>query len=195
MTPGEISRAISRCNRNSACGYDRIPYLVIDKAHAHRPDLPSHLFESSITVGHFPVAWKRANCVVIPKGGKRDPHAPRSYRPISLLSNVSKVLEKLVARRIAKAAIQVGALSSTQFGAIENRSAIDALFAITHPVSEALLSRVRPGRPRPDRPTLLANDIRGAFNNTDLTRLIRITCNGSKAASWIPVSMSGFLHL
>ena len=174
VTPGEIRSAINRCNRNSACGYDRIPYLVIDKAHAHRPDLLTHLFESSITIGYFPVAWKRANCVVIPKGGKHDPHMPRSYRPISLLSNISKVFEKLVAKRIAQAAIEVGALSSTQFGAIENRSAIDALFAITHPASEALATRVRPGRARPDRPTLLTNDIRGAFNNTDPTRLVRI---------------------
>ena len=60
-------------------------------------------------------------------------------------------------------------LSSTQFGAIENRSAIDALFAITHPASEALLIPTisNSGKLRPDRPTLLANDIRGAFNNTD----------------------------
>ena len=68
----------------------------------------------------------------------------------------------------------MGALSNTQFGAIANQSAIDALFAITHPASEALSIRVRPGRPRPDRPSLLANDICGAFNNTDLIRLIRI---------------------
>ena len=44
-----------------------------------------------------------------------------------------------MAKRVAWAAIQVEALSSTQFGAIENRSAIDALFAITQPALEALL--------------------------------------------------------
>lgn len=174
ITPGEIQFAISKCNRNSACGYDRIPYLVIEKAHKAHPNLLTHLFESCITIGHFPVAWKHANCVVIPKGGKRDPHTPRSYRPISQLSNVSKVFEKLMVKRIAQSAMRVEALSSTQFGATENRSAIDALFAITHPVSEALSNPVRPGRLRPDRPTFLANDIRRAFNNTDPARLVRI---------------------
>ena len=33
---------------------------------------------------------------------------------------------------------------------------------------------MRPGRPRPDRPTSLANDICGAFNSTDPARLTRI---------------------
>ena len=118
--------------------------------------------------------WKHANCIVIPKGGKCDPHAPNSYRPISLLSNISKVFDKITAKRIADAAIQVGALCNTQFIAIENRSAIDALFAITHPARELLEVRVRPGKARPDRPTFLSNDIRGAFNNTDPVRLAHI---------------------
>ena len=125
---------------------------------------------------YFTLIWKHANCIVIPKGGKRDPHAPNSYRPISLLSNISKVFEKIAVKRIADVAIHVGALCNTQFGAIENRSAIDALFAITHPASEVLGVRIRPGKARPDRPTFLANDIPlgGAFNNTDPVRLARI---------------------
>ena len=76
-----------------------------------------------------------------------------------------------MARRIARALIQLGALSNAQFGATENRSAIDALFAITHPASETL---VKPGKPRPDRPTSLADDPRGSFNNMDPARLAYI---------------------
>jgi len=174
ITTSEIQMAVNRCNRHSACGHDRVPFEVIARAHKCRPDLLSNLFAASALVGHFPEEWKHANCIVVPKGGRRDPCSPRSYRPISLLSNVGKVLEKLMARRIAHAAVRVEALQSTQFGAIENRSAIDALFAISHPASLALANPVPPGRPRPDRPSLLANDIRGAFNNTDPVRLSRI---------------------
>ena len=147
---------------------------MLDKAHRHQPFLLSDLLTASITVGHFPLLWKHANCIVVPKGGRRDQSVPKSYRPISLLSNISKVFEKLVARRIAKAAICVKALHSTQFGAIQNCSAIDALFAIVHPVSEALCIPNKSKRPRQDRPTFLANDIQGAFNNTDPIRLVRI---------------------
>ena len=118
--------------------------------------------------------WKHANSIVVLKCGKRDPHAPNSYRPISLLSNISKVFEKIAAKRKADAAIQVGAHCNRQFSVIENRSAIDAIFAITHPASEVLGVPVWPGKAQPDRPTFLANDIRGAFNNTDSVRLAHI---------------------
>ena len=170
----EIQNALDKCNRRSACGYDRIPYIVLDKAHQHKPSLLADLLTASITIGYFRLIWKHANCIVIPKSGCRDQHMAKSYRPISLLSNISKVFEKLVARRIANAAIRVNALCSTQFGAIENRSAIDALFAIAHPTAEALSIPNKSKRPRQDRPTFLANDIQGAFNNTDPIRLVRI---------------------
>ena len=107
---------------------------------------------------------------MIPKGGgKRDPYTPQSYHPISLLSNISKVFEKLVAKHVTWVAIQVGARSSTQFRAIENCSAINALFAITHPALGVLLIPTISnfGKLQPDRPTLLANDICVAFNNSD----------------------------
>ena len=70
--------------------------LPFDKAHSSRLDLPTYLFAAFIVVGYLPTTWKHANCVVIPKGRKRGPHAPKSYRPMSLLSNVSKVFEKLI---------------------------------------------------------------------------------------------------
>lgn len=111
--------------------------------------------------------------MVNPKGGRRGCHAPKSYRPISLFSNTSKLFERIVARRIVRAAIQTQALASTQFGAVENRLAIDALFTLTHPASKVLAIPKKAGKLRPDRPTLLVNDIRGTFNNTDPARLTR----------------------
>lgn len=169
----EIQNTLDYCNRRSACGDDRIPYTVLDKAHRHQPSLLTDLLTASISIGYFPALLEHANCVVMPRG-ERNRHAPKSYHPISLLSNISKLFEKLVARRIGKAAIQVRALSSTQFGGIKNRSAIDALFAIIHPASEALAIHTKSKMLRPDRPTFLAGGIQGAFNNTDPARLVRI---------------------
>jgi hypothetical protein len=49
--------------------------------------------------GYFPAQWKVAQMILIPKPGK-PPHAPSSYRPISLLPIASKVFEKLVLNQL-----------------------------------------------------------------------------------------------
>jgi hypothetical protein len=49
--------------------------------------------------GYFPAQWKVAQMILILKLGK-PPHAPSSYRPISLLPIPSKVFEKLLLNRL-----------------------------------------------------------------------------------------------
>jgi Reverse transcriptase (RNA-dependent DNA polymerase). len=52
------------------------------------------LFNHSVTIGQLPRDWKRFTITPVYKGGSRD--SPTSYRPIALLSIVSKVLESLI---------------------------------------------------------------------------------------------------
>ena len=58
------------------------------------------LFNRSFHDCHVPAAWKDA--LVIPIFKKGDRHAPGNYRPISLLPVVSKVMEKIVHRKLSK---------------------------------------------------------------------------------------------
>ena len=52
------------------------------------------LFNASIWFGEIPDEWKVARITPIPKGGNASD--PGNYRPISLLSILSKLLEKHV---------------------------------------------------------------------------------------------------
>ena len=52
------------------------------------------LFNKCISMGVFPEIWKRANIVPVHKGGSKNDVS--TYRPISLLSALSKLFEKLV---------------------------------------------------------------------------------------------------
>ena len=54
----------------------------------------SDLFNASLIKGQVPALWKQANVTPIHK--KNDPSDITNYRPISLLSTVGKVLEKIV---------------------------------------------------------------------------------------------------
>ena len=58
----------------------------------------SDLFNFSLTSGKVPLIWKEANVTPIFK--KDDPSVVSNYRPISLLSTVGKVLEKIVHKHL-----------------------------------------------------------------------------------------------
>ena len=53
----------------------------------------SHIFNLSVTTGVFPAKLKISKTIPIFKAGDRS--SCDNYRPISLLSSISKILEKL----------------------------------------------------------------------------------------------------
>ena len=55
------------------------------------------LFNSSLSQGWVPNTWKGGNVVPVYKG-KNDKECVNNYRPITLISNVSKLLERVVFR-------------------------------------------------------------------------------------------------
>lgn len=58
----------------------------------------SSLMKSSIRLGYFPDTWKIAIIISIHKPGEQN-SSPKSYRPISLLSTFSKILERILLHR------------------------------------------------------------------------------------------------
>ena len=54
----------------------------------------TRLFNAILRLGHYPQAWKEGLVVMLPKAGK-SPLSPESYRPITLLSAVAKLFERL----------------------------------------------------------------------------------------------------
>jgi hypothetical protein len=173
VTQQEIQRTLLSVNLRTAPGHDRTPYLVLQKFNKALPRILPDLFTALLRFGVFPKSWKLAHCVVIPKPGKSDYCSPKSYRPISLLPCISKIFEKVVARRIAAAAAECGAIDPSQMGARSQYSAIDALLHIITPISQDLSSRKTSGQ-TPNRPSLLTCDVEGAFNNADPQRLLEI---------------------
>jgi hypothetical protein len=63
---------------------------------------PLHgLFSRCLELNHFPHPWKYAEVAMIPKVGKKDKASVRSWRPIALLSCISKGFERVISRRLA----------------------------------------------------------------------------------------------
>ncbi|GBN57962.1 Retrovirus-related Pol polyprotein from type-1 retrotransposable element R1 [Araneus ventricosus] len=99
FTKTEVWSALKQSKRRKAPGLDRLQYEVIVAINNKSPRLLVSLFNRCLDIGHFPRPWKCAKVVLLNKPGK-DTSDPRAYRPICLLSTMSKVLDKLVSQRI-----------------------------------------------------------------------------------------------
>ncbi|KAJ3499512.1 hypothetical protein NLG97_g286 [Lecanicillium saksenae] len=122
------------------------------------------LYEGCLSAGYHPTPFREAEVVMIPKPGRRDLSKTKSWRPISLLSCLGKRLERLIARRLAWAAIHYGVLHTQQAGALPKRSAVDLVAALVHDIEETFAQGLVA--------TLVTMDVEGAFDTVMRNRLI-----------------------
>ena len=86
-------------------------FTDVNKAPTHL----THLFNHLLRLGYFPTNGKRAKVIPIPKPNKPGTD-PNSYRPISLLSTLGKLFERILAARLTSFVNRQHLLPHTQFG-------------------------------------------------------------------------------
>ena len=96
--PTTVRRHLKGLEVSKVTGPDGIPARVLKHCAAELSQPLSQLFSLCFQHGTQPSLWKTANVVPIHK--KRSRTAVENYRPVSLLSVLSKVMEKVVNRRI-----------------------------------------------------------------------------------------------
>lgn len=128
----------------------------------------TELFNGLLEHSVFPPAWKRAKCVPIPKLGQTNLSTLNNLRLISILSCLSKTLEKMLTQRVAWAGKCTGPISPDHLGSRAGLSSVDALMMMLTRPQEWLLECSKSSKslkgPVPTRPSVLTNDIAGAFN-------------------------------
>ena len=95
-----------------------------------------HIFNLSFTTGVVPAQFKMAKVIPIFKAG--DKSSMDNYRPISLLSSFSKILEKLVALRIMSFLNNNDILSKWQFGFRSGHSTAHPMVHFLNKITDAL---------------------------------------------------------
>ena len=100
ITLTELSAAIKKMTeKNTALGPDGIPGKAVYLAMTALGENLLNIFNNCVREGKMPECWKRAKLVLIPKPGK-DLSTPAAYRPICLISEAGKLLERVIAERI-----------------------------------------------------------------------------------------------
>jgi ribonuclease HI len=173
ITAYETQLAISHLKYGTSVGPDHITYDTLRRFHEAAPHLLPDLFTACLRYATHPPEWKTANCVIIPKPGKKSYSNPKSYRPISLQSCFGKLLESIVAKRLSHAAWMCGATHPSQMGALPENSAIDALLRTITPIANSISKKITTNR-KPTRPAVLTHDIEGAFNQVHPSTLQEI---------------------
>ena len=126
----EVSYLLLNLLTVKATGPDGISARLLKECSNEIAPSLTALFNKSLSLGKVPQEWKEANVVPVPKKG--DIHEISNYRPISLLSLVSKLLEQVVHIHVSEF------VQSSQNGFRRKRSCATQLLRVFHDVGMAL---------------------------------------------------------
>ena len=135
-TPQEVEMILKSLKLGKAAGPDSINNRIL-KELAFPLSFPlCDLFNFSLSSGKVPSIWKEANVTPIFK--KDDPSIISNYRPISLLSTIGKVLEKIVHKNLFNFIRDHEILTTLQSGFIPGDSTVNQLVDIYNTFCKAL---------------------------------------------------------
>ena len=113
-TEQEIMKLINSLPLKSSHGHDNISNVMLRTIVNEISHPLSLLINQSLLQGIFPTSMKLAE--VVPLFKSKDRYMETNYRPISLLTTMSKVLEKVVYARVYKFLTKTEQISETQYG-------------------------------------------------------------------------------
>ena len=137
FTLSELNAAIHSGKKNKSPGHDGIPYEFFQNMPGSARDMLLTFYNSIWDRGVVPSSWKKAIVVPILKVGK-DTSSPASYRPISLTSTLSKLMEKMVSTRLKWFLEKHDLLTQYQAGFREGRSTNDHLVKLQDNIMKQL---------------------------------------------------------
>ncbi|GBM69812.1 putative RNA-directed DNA polymerase from transposon BS, partial [Araneus ventricosus] len=132
-TPAEVADEIAKLKNRKCPGKDRITNLMLKHLPKRTIVRITYLINCVIKLSHFPKSWKTAVVVPIYKAGK-NAQSPDSYRPISLLSSLSKLAESIILNRLE--AETEDKLIPFQFGFRKGLSTTEQLLRMTEHIRE-----------------------------------------------------------
>ncbi|KAK3570425.1 hypothetical protein QTP86_019297, partial [Hemibagrus guttatus] len=140
----EVLQITQSCNLTT-CPLDPIPSAMLQTISPDLLPFITTVINGSLTSGHVPTVFKKARVIPILKRPALDPSDISNYRPVSLLSFLSKILERVVCNQLSDYLMQNNLHDPNQSGFKATHSTETALLAVTeklHAARSAKLSSV-----------------------------------------------------
>ena len=170
VTPKTVRKVVMNLDLTKASGPDCIPVVVLKNCEPELSYILAELFNKCLKESYFPDYWKVSSVVPVFKN-VGEMSTAKNYRPVSLLSVVSKVFEKLVNNRLVDHLEKCGLFSDFQYGFRSCRSIADLVTVVSDRIARAFN---RSGATR-----AVAPDMSKAFDRVwDAGRLHKLKCYG-----------------
>ena len=131
-----VKKVIMNLDLSKTIGPDCIPVVVLQNSEPELSYILAELFNKCLKESCFPDCWKVLSVVPVFKNvGERS--TAKNYRPVSLLSVISKVFEKLANNRIVDHLEKCGLFSDFQYGFRSSRSTAGLLTVVSDRITRA----------------------------------------------------------
>ena len=139
-----VKKVITNLDSSKASGPDCIPVVVLKNCEPELSCILVKLFNNFLKDSSFPDCWKVSSVVPVFKN-IQERSTTKNYYPVSLLSMVSKVFEKLANNRIVYHLEKCGLFFDFQYGFRSSQSTADLLTVVSDRIARAFN---RSGAPR-----------------------------------------------
>ena len=129
-TEEEVYGLLSSLDVSKASGPDGISARMLKMTADFIAPSVCKLFNISLQAGRVPQGWKQSTIVPVPKASPAC--TPNSYRPVSLLSVLSKTLERHVYSIIINHLQTFNPLAESQWGFLHGKSTVTGLLTTTY---------------------------------------------------------------
>ena len=176
----ETLKILKELGNKTSSVHDRIDALSLKHGAQILHGPITHIVNCSIRTSKFASKWKIGKLLPLHKGKGLDPLSPKSYRPISLLPILGKIVERAVQPQMLNFMESTGQLNQNHHSYRKNHSTVTAMLQL----SDAIFQ----GCDNKKITTLVTLDQSSAFDvlrHSTLLRKLALYNFGDKALEWI----------